>query len=905
MIMSKKIKLQSKLIRLLLLMGILPLVIFIFFSFNEAEKIIIEKTGLSLQKIATEKAARIDIVIEDKIRIVEKIVNDALFSSRFFGNDLNSKSKDSGAIDEETAKDIEIIIKLNKEIKHITIIDLNNNIIYQDIKDELFKNENRKLCNGIIKDSKEYRTFLCNFKYKPSKLIMTANIVVPIKENQGIVKGFAIFNVSLREIIYLTSFLKIDDPFITIFRDDGFVVLDTGNIFYPLILSREMLLESTLNKFGWRKGLARQKKDNYIIGYAHLETMNKLLLSNENYYVLLSLDEKDALLPVLQNYLQFFLIIALIIILILFAALYDVNKIIRPIRDLKEGAKMIGKGFLDHRLSIHTGDEIEELANAFNEMGQRLMVSKDKMEDQTHELKRLNDIKSNFLSLISHELRTPLMIIQESVSQVLDGIKGSINESQREYLYMTKRNILRLNKIIADLLNISRIEAGKIVIRRKKIDIARTLRDEIDMYRFRAEKRSIKFLSSIPNDALTLYCDEEKIKIIIDNLISNAIKFTPKEGTIRLDVIDNVNEIEIIVSDTGKGIPIEFQQKMFDKFERLNNIPLAGSGSTGLGLAIAKEFVLLHKGKIWAKSEENKGSSFHVIFNKYTASKYFKEYFNEKIREAEGRQIELSVIVLRVNEYKKVYVDPAKKRKLFSHLVNISFNNIFDYEEIIPLKNMDEIYAFLFTDTNGAEIIVEQLNRIVNDYLESKNMKNNFLVNILSVSYPEDGRDLKSLLSTAGKLFTYLEPLRRKSKRLGEMLLEKGLVDEKALKKALGYQDRTGHLIGKILIDSKIVKIDDVAKLLNEQLRIPLIKREDDVEIEKKLFEKIPKEFIIKYKAIPVKLDEGICQLAMVNPFDVQAIKLIYHLTDCKKVLSQLIMEQDFEYFMKKYELIV
>jgi len=889
--MKRKRSLQSKLIRLLMMLGMLPLIVFIAFSYSGIKKIIIEKTGVNLQKAAREKALRIDLVIKEKIDLVKEIAEEEDFRQGC----AHLLEGESGEKLLEYSEQVSHVLQRNKELQDIAVVNSYGKVLFAAKKSGGIVDNLSNWWMDVLKKEEQGNVFLANLQFLFKKFKLTIDIVVPISEKNEGVHHYLVFRVNLKEVILLTWMVQQDEPRVTIFRDDGLVLLDTSEFFYPIIIPRQILVEAYLGKNGWRKGLGNRKGQGLILGYACLDGLNDFKKDKGNYYLMASIDEKMVLMPLLRSYFHSFLVIFIIIFLILIAALLDLNKITRPLFLLKKGVEMTGKGNLDFRLDVKTGDEIEELAETFNQMSSNLKASKIKLEEQNEELVRLNEIKSNFLSLVSHELRTPLMIIQESVSQILDGLKGPITEDQKEFLGMTKRNVLRLNKIIADLLNISKIESGKMMLRRKKSDIVKAINEEMEIYRFRAKEKGIRFLMDIPRESVTLYCDEDKLKMIIANLVGNALKFTPSGGYVKLNILDRLNELEIIVSDNGQGIDLRNHSKIFDKFERLDNIPLTGKPSTGLGLAIVKELVHLHRGKIWVESEKGEGSQFHVVFHKYTENRYFKEFFKEKIKQAEENQMELSVLVLRLTECEKIYVDPMKKRKLFSQLVNISFNFIFDYEEIIPLKNVDEIYAFLFADDKSAELIKGRLNRIIADYLEQKRLKDVFLVNTLSVTFPNDGVDLKSLLRTAGKLFHYLEPLRKKTKKIGELLLESGILSDEELGKALNQQRRTGGLLGKILIEKGAVNMADMSGILSQQLGLQVFDKEKYDTAQKKPFQILPKEFIIKYKLIPVDMREKILTVAMVNPFDIQTIKQVYRLTYSQTVVIQLIMEQEFD----------
>jgi signal transduction histidine kinase len=868
-------------------MGFLPLIIYIYISFNEIKRFSIDKTGVSLQRTASETATRMELLIEDKLINLSGIAKNDLFTEII-------KRKSEPHLQQKYGKELDSILDINKDIVDIIIIGKNKKVYFsrndmseEDISSLISDETNRDL------DSSSEDIYIRSISFIKSKMRLLADVIVPIRES-GSLSGYCLFKINLKGILYLSKNAERDDIGTSLVRSDGKLIYDSHESLQKDSYDYHILKDIIRNKNGWQKILDISTGKVTLTGFSEIEKIHFYDSANKKYYILLSIEERAALSPIMKSYYKATLMGIIIILFIILVALFDVNKIIFPIESLTKGAEMIGTGNLDYNMEFKTGDEIEDLSRAFKSMSQNLRVSRIKSEEQKNKLEKLNELKSNFLSMVSHELRTPLMIMQESVSQILDGIKGPITEEQRDYLLMTKRNIQRLNKIIEDLLNISKIESGKISFRRKKINISKTIISEIELYIYKAKEREIEFNFHIPHKDIVLYCDEGKIKIILDNLVNNAIKFTPDKGTIDVSLFDNINEIELIVSDSGQGIPAEYHSKIFEKFEKLNNKPLSGMPSTGLGLAISKEFVILHKGKIWVESEIGKGCHFHVVLPKYTENRYFKEYFEEKMKEADEKQVDLSLIVLRLSSYEKVYVDSMQKRKVFSNLINISFNNIFDYEEIIPLKNMDEIYAFLFTDAKGAEIILERLNRLVHDFLEQKKLKETFLVTILPLTYREDGNDAKSLLKTAGRLLSYIEPLRKKTRKIGEMLIEKNIISTQDIQWALQKQEKTGQMLGAILIDENKISSDAMAEILSKQLNLPIFEKESSIN-EKKLFKILPKEFIIKHKCFPVECKEGALVLAMVNPFDVFTIKKIYKITGCQAITMQMMLESDFE----------
>jgi PAS domain S-box-containing protein len=223
--------------------------------------------------------------------------------------------------------------------------------------------------------------------------------------------------------------------------------------------------------------------------------------------------------------------------------------------------------------------------------------------------KRIDQMKSDFVSNVSHELRTPLTSIKGAIDLILSGAEGPISDSQKEFLNICKNNSLRLIRLISDLLDLSKIEAGKIKMNMKNNDLTKTLKETIAEFRAMAEKQRINLLFEGP-DQLYLPYDEDRVKQVVVNLLGNAFKFTPENGTVRLILMEKDNEISVSIIDSGMGIAKEHFDMIFEKFEQVDTSSTRVKGGSGLGLAIAKSIVESHKGRIWVESEVGKGSSF-------------------------------------------------------------------------------------------------------------------------------------------------------------------------------------------------------------------------------------------------------------------------------------------------------
>jgi PAS domain S-box-containing protein len=242
-----------------------------------------------------------------------------------------------------------------------------------------------------------------------------------------------------------------------------------------------------------------------------------------------------------------------------------------------------------------------------------LHVAKDITEKKRYEerLKELDTMKSDFVSSVSHELRTPLTAIKGSVDNMLDGLTGALNEKQTRYLVRIKSNADRLSRLINDLLDLSRIEAGKIELKPVRVDLGRLASDIAETLRPIAAEKLIDLDVASVEPGITARADRDKITQVLMNLIGNALKFTPPNGKVTVAVERNGdNWVRVSVSDTGPGIARGEAAKIFDKFYQIANADKQKTRGTGLGLSISKSLVEMHRGKIWMDSEVGRGSTF-------------------------------------------------------------------------------------------------------------------------------------------------------------------------------------------------------------------------------------------------------------------------------------------------------
>lgn len=237
------------------------------------------------------------------------------------------------------------------------------------------------------------------------------------------------------------------------------------------------------------------------------------------------------------------------------------------------------------------------------------------LEQKNKELQKLDALKSEFVSVVSHELRTPLSIIKEGISLVLDQIPGKTNPKQDKILNTSKDSIDRLARIINNLLDISKIESGKIQLQKKITDMNDLIRKAAANFGPKIAQRGLEMKLNLPDGKLNILIDEDRVFEVLTNLIGNSLKFTEK-GYIAVEVTDKGNEIECSVADSGIGIRDDNIPKLFGKFTQFDRIYGEGEKGTGLGLSIAKGLVELHGGKIRAESEFGKGARFYFTLPK-------------------------------------------------------------------------------------------------------------------------------------------------------------------------------------------------------------------------------------------------------------------------------------------------
>jgi len=318
-----------------------------------------------------------------------------------------------------------------------------------------------------------------------------------------------------------------------------------------------------------------------------------------------------------------FLIMAAVAFIAWFVIFYTTKSITRPIQELYNGAELIGRGDLDHRLNIKTGDEIEELAEGFNKMAGELKGLytnlENKVKERTAQLAEANEALADknkelddFTYIVSHDLKEPLRGVKAFAKLLVEDYSGKMDSEGKEYLKTISDSSVRMSRLIEDLLNLSRI--GRIRNIEPGVDLNEMLSEVRKNLAYALEERKVNLI--IKPDFPKVACDRIRLSEVFSNLVSNAVKYTKKDAmpVVEIGWSDKKDLYEFYVKDNGIGIEKQYYDRIFQIFQRLH--AKGEYEGTGAGLTIVKKIVENHGGKIWVESVVDAGSTFYFTLPK-------------------------------------------------------------------------------------------------------------------------------------------------------------------------------------------------------------------------------------------------------------------------------------------------
>lgn len=475
------------------------------------------------------------------------------------------------------------------------------------------------------KDAREKKemVFTAPFEYKGIEMVTAALPIIYKGEVKGVI--MTDFNVS--------NFSKIDtlnerypSMYSAVYNQDGIIVYDSEDIdtigknisdFYTNKEDMNYIQKS------FKKGKGFSLETTREDGRSVTCFFNPIKAANTNWWSLTAVNTNDMNQAILTTTFWLIVLCVIALILIVTTILIVLKKMLNPIQNVAKAATEIARGNFDVDVEVTSNDEIGQLSTSFVEMAQdinsfqqQLVIKNEQLEETIEKLKKsdaTNSAINVFVANISHEFRTPITLILSTIQLFEMNLDCSVNEEKHlKYIKIMKQNCYRLLRLVNNLIDISRIEAGYMQLNLKNVNIVKVVSEIVmSVYEY-AEDKDI-FLEFVSNEnEIIAAIDPDKMERILLNLLSNAIKFTPADGEIIAGIKREGKYIIISVKDTGMGIPKENIDLIFDRFHQVNNSLARLNEGSGIGLSLVKSFTEMHGGTVTVNSELGKGSEFVI-----------------------------------------------------------------------------------------------------------------------------------------------------------------------------------------------------------------------------------------------------------------------------------------------------
>lgn len=420
------------------------------------------------------------------------------------------------------------------------------------------------------------------------------------------------------------------------------------------------------------------------------------------------------------------------------------------------GAQAMRAGAQDYLVkdNIESGLLTRSLIHAI-ERGQLIQRLEQSLRTEIEERKKMDLLKDEFVSTVSHELRTPLAIVKSAIENLRDGIAGDLTEKQGRTVQIAARNLDRLTTIINDLLDLSRLESGKMVLNRHRVSMASMVQELFQGYQAQARAKNVRLVADIPADVPEVYVDPDLIVQVLNNLMNNCLRYTKskivvkiarKNGSSKSESETFKSMVVVSITDDGEGIAPEDMGKLFGKFQQINR-PTGGAGykGTGLGLAICREIISQHEGTIWAESELGKGASFLFTLEEYQPEYDFWPKITATFEEARLNKEALAVLAISIENLRDL-----KKTKSDEEIHEV-FNKIQSILKSQVLRRGDKLFHYsqkefiavvAQTGKAGALLIKDRISKVLSDI-------SSFRFRVSFAIFPEDGSTPEIVLKKA------------------------------------------------------------------------------------------------------------------------------------------------------------
>ncbi|HOW59473.1 MAG TPA: CBS domain-containing protein [Candidatus Omnitrophota bacterium] len=375
-----------------------------------------------------------------------------------------------------------------------------------------------------------------------------------------------------------------------------------------------------------------------------------------------------------------------------------------------------------------------------------LRETQEELRRSNENLKRLNEAKSDFVSLVSHELRAPMTVIRGRLDLVISKALGDVNEKQEKSLELAIQNVDRLVRMVNNFLDLSKIEAGRMELRRDWIDLVRVIQFAASTFANHAQEKKLALKVELPFEHKKVFAEEDRLLQVLLNLVGNALKFT-KQGEVKISVTEKENVFEFMVADTGPGIPADELAVIFEKFGQSKRQGGSAKG-TGLGLTLAEQFVKMHGGKLWVESKLGEGSKFFFAIPKLSVESVFLQTIADAIKAASEKDLNFCVALLSVEFLMDSIADVALELKtsVLKGLKAVLEDSLRHGGDTVVQGEKELMVLLTNCDREGAEKALERFILVLAHYLAKKELQDQIRFIFVSCAYPEDGFSEDELL---------------------------------------------------------------------------------------------------------------------------------------------------------------
>ncbi|MDP8264523.1 MAG: ATP-binding protein [Candidatus Aceula lacicola] len=619
--MFKNLKLRPKFFLSLVIISIIPLVVISLFNYFYTKSELRESTVANLRALNDSRVAHINQFIRLRQEQAKEL------AGTYVIRQIDPQGANSPRTVQTVQSDIESVyseikktprsdyrdIDLASSIANISVWDIHGNIIANTNRSLI----GRKMPFKFLHILYSKGTYFMGFEKDPLTNEQFLTILEGVRNWQtGEYSGVVFLKSDANVLDEITAARKgLGKTGETYIVNKSRLMITESRFVNDAILNLSVNTKAIDACFGSEKGenpeIYKNYKGNIVLGVQRY-------LPDQQWCVVTEVAADEAFDPVIAFRNRIFVVVGCLIILILFLVYVAGRTFVRPILQIRDASLKVARGNYDVLTEVNSEDELYDLSRSFNQMTKVLASTTAQLEEkneilekQKEELKKLDELKSEFVSMVSHELRTPMAIIKGSLSQLADKTVENTEEIRQRLISISLNNIRRLTEMINNLLDLSKIEAGKIELRKENVDMVSVLREISQTFELKAKDHKIEMRYRSSPESIMINIDRDKIIQVFMNLIGNSMKFVEK-GFIEISAEDKGDHVLCMVEDSGPGISKEDLEKVFSKFQQLGHkvVNDPGTKGTGLGLSISKGLVELHGGRIWLESEFGVGTKF-------------------------------------------------------------------------------------------------------------------------------------------------------------------------------------------------------------------------------------------------------------------------------------------------------